>query len=65
MNVNVSNLFTKRMRFTLQKRIDGAWKTIAIAYRNNLGELVFYGVPLQSGSYRIVNAAKPIKWFGF
>ena len=63
MNVNVGNLFTKRMRFTLQKKVDDAWKTVAIAYRNNLGELVFYGVPLQSGSYRIVNAAKPIKWF--
>lgn len=63
MNVFVNNLFTKRFRFTLQKRINGTWKTLSIAYRKNNGELTFYGIPLSEGRYRIVNAAKPIKWF--
>lgn len=63
MNVVATNLFTKRMRFTLQKRVDGAWTTIAIAWRNTNGQVTFYGVPLNDGSYRIVNASKPIKWF--
>lgn len=63
MNVNVSGLFTKRMRATLQKKVNNTWLTINVAYRNNLGELTFYGVPLSNGLYRIVNAGKPIKWF--
>lgn len=63
MNVHLSNLTTKRLRFTLQKRIGGSWKTIKIDYRNPNGELVFYGIPLSDGSYRIVNSAKPIRWF--
>lgn len=63
MNVSATNLFTKRMRFTLQKKINDSWSTINVAYRNRLGEVIFYGVSLSNGSYRIVNAGKPIRWF--
>lgn len=63
MNVSATNLFTKRMRFTLQKKINDSWSTIDVAYRNQLGELMFYGISLSNGSYRIVNAGKPTRWF--
>lgn len=63
MNVSLSNLNTVRKRFTLQKRIGSSWKTINISYRDSNGELTFYGIPLSNGSYRIVNAGNPIRWF--
>ena len=63
MNVVANNVFTKRFRITLQKRVNNVWRTIAVSYRNTQGQVVFYGVPLDSGSYRLVNATKPLRWF--
>ena len=63
MNVSLSNLSTKRFRFTLQKIVNGSWKTVKISYRDLSGNLTFYGVPFSEGSYRIINSTKPIRWF--
>jgi hypothetical protein len=63
MNVSLSKLSTKRLRFTLQKIINGSWKTVKISYRDSSGNLTFYGVPFSEGSYRIINSTKPIRWF--
>jgi hypothetical protein len=62
MNVVVTNVFHKRLRYTLQKMTKKSWTTVAVAYRKGV-EVTFYGVPMQGGVYRIVNASKPIKWF--
>lgn len=63
MNVSLVNVNTVRFRFTLQRRIGGSWTTVDVAWRNREGSLTFYGVPLVEGSYRIVNAGNPIRWF--
>lgn len=63
MNVRLDNFPSKRMRFTLQQRTATGWKTIDVAWKNRDGDVIFYGVKLSNGSYRIVNAAKPIRWF--
>lgn len=63
MNVVANNVFSKRLRITLQKRVNNVWRTIAVSYRNTQGQVIFYGVPLDSGSYRLVNATRPFRWF--
>ena len=63
MNVVVTDVFTKRLRFTLQKRVGNSWQAVAIAFRNQDGEVTFYGVPFDNGSYRIMNAGRAIKRF--
>lgn len=65
MNIVVDPIFTKRFRFTLQKKVNGNWQSVQISYRNNVGRLSFSGIPLEEARYRIVNSAKALRWFTY